>query len=430
MRPRLVLRGREPRWLAPVLVLAAVVIVYLLTAGPIRGAGANPQAAYQRYVLTPLTGASSITEVVLAAIPILFTGLAVAVAFRSGYWNIGAEGQFLAGAVGATVTGLYLPDLPGPLAIPLALLAGAVAGVLWSLLPALLRVRFGIDEVVTTLLLNPVALLGVQGLLNGPWRNSRSGFPVSDNLGDGYRMPMAIPGSRVHLGVLIAAVLAVGIWIVMSRTATGMRMRAVGLAPDAARFSGIAVRRTLLRAALVSGGIAGLGGADQVLGVGHKLSQEVSGGYGYTGIVVATLGALTAGGVVLVALLLGDITVGAQNASLVLQLPPQMGEIVSSTLMLAVVSVLVLRRYRVAWRTGGRRRDEHGDPVGERAGQRRPAPPPAGPVQDPARPDGPAVTGAAGTAGSVTAGAAAEVPVTDDAITDDPIADRTRGGRP
>jgi simple sugar transport system permease protein len=350
MSLRLVLRGREPRWLAPVLVLVAVAIVFALTAGPIRGAGANPQAAYQRYVLNPLTQTASLTEVVLAAIPILFTGLAVAVAFRAGYWNIGAEGQFLAGAIGATATGLALPQLPGVVAIPLALLAGAVAGVVWSLVPALLRTRFGIDEVVTTLLLNPVALLLVQGLLNGPWRNSKSGFPVSDELGAGYRMPTLIPGSRVHLGALLAIVLAALIWFTMSRTATGLKVKAVGLAPDAARFSGISVRRTLLRAALISGAIAGVGGADQVLGVGHKLSQEVSSSYGYTGIVVATLGALAAGGVVLVALLLGDITVGAQNASLVLQLPPQMGEIVSSLLMLAVISVLVLRRYKISWR--------------------------------------------------------------------------------
>jgi simple sugar transport system permease protein len=350
MSPRLMLRGREPRWLAPLLVVVAVGIVFALTAGPIRGAGANPQAAYQRYVLNPLLQTSSLTEVVLAAIPILFTGLAVAVAFRAGYWNIGAEGQFLAGAIGATATGLALPGLPGPIAIPLALLAGAAAGVVWSLVPALLRTRFRIDEVVTTLLLNPVALLLVQGLLNGPWRNSTSGFPVSNDLGAGYRMPTVIPGSRVHLGAVIALVLAVAIWLVMSRTSVGLTVRAVGLSPAAARFSGISVKRTLLRSALVSGAIAGIGGADQVLGVGHKLSQEVSSSYGYTGIVVATLGALTAGGVVLVALLLGDITVGAQNASLVLQLPPQMGDIVSSLLMLTVISVLVLRRYKVAWR--------------------------------------------------------------------------------
>ncbi len=345
--PQLVLRGREPRWLAPLLVLVAVIVVYAATSGPIRAAGANPAAAYERYVVTPLTSTTALTEVLLAATPLIFTGLAVAVAFRSGYYNIGAEGQFLAGAVGVSVAGLYLPGLPGPLAVPTALLFGVGAGVLWALLPALLRVRFGIDEVVTTLLLNPVALLGVQGLLNGPWRNTESGFPVTDDFGAGYEMPPALPGARVHFGLVIAVVLALVTWLVMSRTATGLRVRAVGLSPQAAGFSGIGVKRLLFRCALTSGGIAGLGGACQVLGVGQQLTNEVSGGYGYTGIVVATLGALTAIGVVLVALLLGDITVGAQNASLVLQLPPQMGDIIAAALLLAVVSTLVLRRYKL-----------------------------------------------------------------------------------
>jgi general nucleoside transport system permease protein len=345
--PRLVLRGREPRWLAPVLVLVAMGVVFALTSGPIRAAGANPPAAYQRYLFLPLSGTESLTEVLLAATPLLFTGLAVAVAFRAGYFNIGAEGQFLAGAVSAAVAGLYLPDLPGPAAVPVALVLGCIGGTAWALVPAVLRVRFGIDEVVTTLLLNPVALLLVQGLLNGPWSNPASGFPVSDNFGAGYALPMAFPGSRVHFGLVIALVLAALIWVVIARTATGLRVRAVGLAPAAAAFSGISVRQVQLRAALVSGAIAGMGGASQVLGVGHQLTTQVSGGYGYTGIVVATLGGLSAVGVVLVGFLLGDITVGAQNASLVLQLPPQMGQIISSALLLAVVSVLVLRRYKI-----------------------------------------------------------------------------------
>lgn len=345
--PRLALRGREPRWLAPVLILLAIAVVFAVTAGPIRVAGANPPAAYQRYLFQPLTGTESLTEVLLAATPILFTGLAVAVAFRAGYFNIGAEGQFLAGAICASVAGLYLPGLPQSAALPVAVLFGCLGGVGWALLPAALRVRFGIDEVVTTLLLNPVAFLLVQGLLNGPWSNPTSGFPVSDNFGAGYALPMAIPGTRVHFGLVIALVLAAVAWLVMARTATGLRVRAVGYAPAAAAFSGIPVRRVQFRAALISGAVAGGGGAAQVLGVGHQLTAQVSGGYGYTGIVVATLGGLSAVGVVLVALLLGDITVGAQNASLVLQLPPQMGQIISSALLLAVVSVLVLRRYKL-----------------------------------------------------------------------------------
>jgi simple sugar transport system permease protein len=147
---RLVLRGREPRWLAPALIGGAVVLTYAVTAGPIRWAGADPLSAYRRYVITPLTTGSSIGEVLLTSTPLLFTGLAVAVAFRAGFYNIGAEGQFLVGAVAATWVGTTFDGLPAPVAIPLALVAGAVAGALWIVIPAALRVAFRIDEVVTT----------------------------------------------------------------------------------------------------------------------------------------------------------------------------------------------------------------------------------------------------------------------------------------
>ena len=301
--------------------------------------GASPFAAYRRYLVTPLTSAHSIQEVLLAATPLLLTGLAVAIAFRAGYYNIGAEGQFLAGAIGATVPGLYAAELdrvarrcrwrspPAPL-----------AGLLWALLPAWLKRVAGIDEVVTTLLLNPVALLLLQGLLNGPWRHPESGFPDSETFGPGYELPTIFGSERVHAGLLIGVVLIAATAVVMALTPLGLRVKAAGQAPAAARFSGIAVARLQWSAALVSGAIAGLAGACQVLGVQHQLTGSIAAGYGYTGIVVASLGALTAGGVLLVGLLLGDIAVGAQNASLVLQIPQQMGDIVTAVLLLTVVS--------------------------------------------------------------------------------------------
>jgi simple sugar transport system permease protein len=347
---RFVLRGHEPRWLAPALVLGAVVLTYALTAGPIRAAGSNPLAAYQRYVIDPLTSFSSFGEVLLASTPLVFTGLAVAIAFRCGFWNIGAEGQFIVGAIAATFFALTWPDLPGAVAIPLSLVAGAVVGALWALAPALLRTRYRIDEVVTTLLLNPVALLLLQGLLNGPWRNPSSGFPESATFAPGYRLPHVIPGTRVDLGFVVALAIALTLWIVLSHTAVGLRMRAVGLSPSASRFNGIAVERTLLRSALVSGAVAGLGGVSQVCGLRGQLTTEISAGFGYTGIVVATLAALTAGGVVLVAVLLADVVVGSESAARVLQLPPQMGKVVTAVLLLTVVSLLVLRRYRLVLR--------------------------------------------------------------------------------
>jgi simple sugar transport system permease protein len=347
---RIVLRGHEPRWLAPALVLGAVVLTYALTAGPIRAAGSNPLAAYQRYVIDPLTSFSSFGEVLLASTPLAFTGLSVAIAFRCGFWNIGAEGQFIVGAIAATFFALTWPDLPGAVAIPLALVAGAVVGALWALVPALLRTRYRIDEVVTTLLLNPVALLLLQGLLNGPWRNPSSGFPESQTFASGYRFPHVIPGTRVDLGFAVALAIALALWVVLSHTAVGLRMRAVGLSPDASRFNGIAVERTLLRSAVVSGAVAGLGGVSQVCGLRGQLTTEISAGFGYTGIVVATLAALTAGGVVLVAILLADVVVGSESAARALQLPSQMGKVVTAVLLLTVVSLLMLRRYRLVLR--------------------------------------------------------------------------------
>jgi simple sugar transport system permease protein len=346
----LVLRGRSSRWRAPIAVACAVVATFLITALPIRAGGASPLAAYRRYLITPLTSWNSVQEVLLAASPLLLTGLAVAIAFRAGYYNIGAEGQFLAGAIGASVPGLYAEGLDAWIALPLALSAGALAGTLWALLPAWLKRGAGIDEVVTTLLLNPVALLLLQGLLNGPWRHPESGFPDSETFGPGYELPTIFGSDRVHAGLLIGLAAIAATAVVMSLTPTGLRIKAAGQAPAAARFSGINVARLQWTAALVSGALAGLAGACQVLGVQHQLTGSIAAGYGYTGIVVASLGALTAGGVLLVGLLLGDIAVGAQNASLVLQIPQQMGDIVTAVLLLTVVSALTLRNYKLVWR--------------------------------------------------------------------------------
>lgn len=351
--PHFVIRGREPRWLAPVAVLVAVVVTLALTAIPIRLAGANPPAAYERYLLTPLTSRTGVLEVLLTATPLLFTGLAVAIAFRVGYWNIGAEGQFLAGAMAVTWVGTTWTGLPAAVALPLGFLAGAVGGLLWATVPAVLKNRVGIDEVVTTLLLNPVALLVVQGLLNGPWRNSETGFTDSDPLGPGYVLPVLFEGSRAHAGLLVALVLLLGTGLVLGRTSLGVRITAAGQAPRTAAFSGIEVGRLQLRCALVSGAIAGAGGASQVMGVQHQLTQGISNSYGYTGVIVATLGGLTVLGVLLVALLLGDVAVGAENVSLVLQVPTQLGAVFSALLLLTVLSALSWRRYRLVWRRSG-----------------------------------------------------------------------------
>lgn len=347
---RLDLRANTPLWRTPVAIFVAIVITFAVTAGPMLGAGADPVHAYRRYLVTPLTSWSSAQDVLLASTPLLLTGLAVAVAFRAGYFNIGAEGQFLAGAIGASALGIHVPGLPAGVAVPVGLLAGALAGLLWALLPAWLKHAAGIDEVVTTLLLNPVALLLLQGLLNGPWRHPLSGFPESQTFGAGYALPTILGSNRVHLGLLVGIAAIAVVAVVMALTPLGLRIKAAGQSPRAAQFSGIRVHRITWWSALASGALAGTAGASQVLGVQHQLTGSIAVGYGYTGIVVASLGALTAGGVLIVAVLLGDIAVGAQNASRVLQIPRQMGELSTAVLLLAVVALLVLRRYRIVFR--------------------------------------------------------------------------------
>jgi len=329
----------------PGLIVVAALITFALTSGPILLAGANPLATYAEFLVVPLTSRFSALEVLVASTPILLTGAAVAFAFRGGYWNIGAEGQLLAGAIAAAAIG-QVEGLPALLILPLMVAGGAIAGAAWAAGPAFLRVRFGIDEVVTTLLLNPVALLLVNALLFGPWRDPVSGFPESPRIVAAAEFPALLERSRLHLGFLLAIAVVVAVGYVVARTPAGLRLRAVGLSPGGARFAGIDVGRTLFLTALASGAIAGIAGVGEVAGIQFRLTSGISPGYGYTGIVVATLGTLTMPGVAISALFLGDLTVGASSAGRALGIPSQLGPVVQATLLLVTVALLAVRRRR------------------------------------------------------------------------------------
>ncbi|MEX2211220.1 MAG: ABC transporter permease [Gaiellaceae bacterium] len=347
---RLQQRAAAPRGFLVAMPVAAVVVTFVLTAGIVVAAGANPVDAYRQFLITPLQSQFSLLEVLVSMTPVLFTGLAVAFAFRAGYWNIGAEGQLLSGAIAAAWIGQHVEGVPRGLVIPAAVALGAVAGALWALTPALLRIRFGIDEVVTTLLLNPVALLLVSALLNGPWRDPVTKFPESPRIAASAELPQLVDRSRLHLGFALGLALALLLWFVTTRTATGVRLRAVGLSPRGARFARIPVERTLLLAALVSGAIAGLAGVSEVMGIQYRLTEGISPGYGYTGVVVATLGGLSMIGAAVAAFFLGLVNVGAGTASRVLDVPSQLGEIITASLLLVAVALILFRRYRLVWR--------------------------------------------------------------------------------
>ena len=350
---RLQQRAQPPRAWPVTLPLLAIAVTFALTAGMVLAAGASPLAAYKELLVAPLSSEFRVLEVLVSATPILLTGAAVAIAFRSGYWNIGAEGQLLCGAIAAAWLGQHVDAWPRLASLPALVVVGALAGAAWALPPALLRVWFGIDEVVTTLLLNPVALLLVSALLNGPWRDPETQFPESPRIAASAEFPQLLGTSRLHLGFLLGlAVIAVA-WIVLERTPVGLRLRSVGLSPHASRFAGIRVERTLLGAALVSGAIAGIAGVSEVAGIQFRLTEGVSSGFGYTGIVVATLGGLTMLGVGIAGLFLGLVNVGAGSAARSLDVPSQLGNVIVATLLLVTVALLVFRRYRIG-RTAAR----------------------------------------------------------------------------
>ena len=340
-------RVSAPLWVRLLIPIAAVVITFGLTATLIVLVKANPVEAYYYFLIDPLSSKVSAIEVLVKMTPLLLTGAAVALAFVGGFWNIGVEGQLYAGATAATAIGLYMHNLPPWVALPLMIAGGFLAGMLWVLTPALMKVKLAIDEVVTTLLLNSVALFMVSALLNGPWRNPISQWPQSPEIAPSAIFPRLIPRSRLHLGFIVAVIIIVALWFMLTRTAFGLRLRATGLGPEAAHFAGINVERATLTAALISGGIAGLAGVNEVAGIHYHLIDAISPGYGYTGILVATLGALNAWGVVLAAFFVGLIDTGSQTVSRALGVPAYLGDVIQATLLLVTLAMLLLQSYRI-----------------------------------------------------------------------------------
>jgi general nucleoside transport system permease protein len=339
-----------PLWLRSLIPVVSVVVTFLLTSGFVLAVGANPVEAAYYFLLDPLSNPVRLIEVLVKATPLLMTGAAVAFAFAGGYWNIGVEGQLYMGATAATAIGLQMHGYPAWVALPLIVVGGFLAGMAWAVLPAFMKVRLKIDEVVTTLLLNYVSIYVVSAILNGPWRDPISQWPQSPEIAASAIFPRLIPRSRLHLGFILALLIIALLWFVLSRTAFGLKMRAVGFNQDAAHFSGIHVNRVIMIVALISGGIGGLAGASEVAGIHFHLIDAISPGYGYTGIIIATLGSLNAIGVAAAALFIGLIDTGSQTVSRALGVPAYLGDVLQATLLLVTLAMLLLQRYRFSLR--------------------------------------------------------------------------------
>ena len=281
------------------------------------------------------------------AIPLMLTGCAVAIAFRAGVFNIGAEGQLLAGAAAATAVALVLPSLGGAAAL-LALAAGAVGGAAWAGMAATLRVRFGVLEVISTIMLNFVALYAVSYLVRGPLQEPTHAYPQTEAIAAQVRLGHVAGAGRLHIGILLALLVVLVAGWALRHSAAGFRLLAVGESPSAAASAGqIDVAAVTTRAFLTSGALAGLAGAVEVLGVTYALYENLSPGYGYTAIAVALLAGLDPWRIVLSATLFGALEAGAGAMQRDAGVPSTLVSVIEALLVLGVVGAQAIRRRRV-----------------------------------------------------------------------------------
>ncbi|MEW9837018.1 ABC transporter permease [Mesorhizobium marinum] len=329
----------------------AVVVTLGITALLVLAAGASPYSVMHLVWKGAAGSQFALLETLTRATPLIFTGLAVAVAFRAKLWNIGAEAQLYAGGVVTVVLGTGALPLPAFLLIPLIMVVAMAAGALLLLGPALLKTRFGVDEVVTTLLLNFIVLLFVSMLLEGPLKDPMGlGWPQSSRVIAEAQLPRIIQGKRLHYGFVIALVAALALWFVMKKTALGYEMRAVGHNAQAAAFAGIPVNAVLMKTALLSGGLAALAGFCEVSGLKGNLTLDLSPGYGYTGIVVAMLAMLNPIGVVASAIFVAGIFVGADAMSRSAGVPSYIADVMVATALLTMVVAILFTRFRLRWK--------------------------------------------------------------------------------
>jgi ABC-type uncharacterized transport system permease subunit len=310
-------------------------------------AGENPLTAYRVMFEGAVGGRRQITETVLKACPLLIIALGLAVAFQSRVWNIGAEGQFFIGALGGSLVALLLPDLPQGVMVPLALLAGVIGGALWALVPGLLRTRRGISEIISTLMLNYIAILFVQYLARGPLQDPKGFLPESARFVPAAQLPIWI-APRIHIGVLLALLLVPVIYVLIWRTPLGFQLRAIGSKPTVAQFVGIDVARGVILALMISGAFAGLAGVVEVTTLHMRLKAGIGAGYGFTAILVALLGRMNPFGIVLAALFFAGLTIGAESLHVALQLPAALAQAIQALIVLFVLGTDAFFRLRRA----------------------------------------------------------------------------------
>jgi ABC-type uncharacterized transport system permease subunit len=297
-----------PSWLSTVLI---VILAFMLGGLVILAIGADPIVAYASLLQAAFGDINGVAETMVKACPLMLAGLGIAMAYRAKFWNIGAEGQIYAGGILAAVIGIHLAGLPRVFLLPGTLLAGMLGGTLWGFIPGLLKARLKVNEVITTLMMNYIIIQLTAYLVTGPMRDTSSGITISPQLDQAAWLPIIIPKTRFHLGILLAIGSAFLMSWLIYKTVLGFQVRAVGEQSRTARFAGIPVERTIIWTMIISGALAGLAGGIEVSGVQHRLVEAFSPGYGYLAIAVALLANLEPIGVILSSILFAALLNGA-----------------------------------------------------------------------------------------------------------------------
>lgn len=315
----------------------AVVFALLLSSGLILSVGAKPIVAFRALFLGAFGNVNSLTETLLKASPLLFAALGMCAAFQSRVWNIGAEGQIYIGALATTIAALYLPCASPMIVLPTLVLVSFLAGGGWAAIPGWLKGRFGVSEIISTIMMNYIAIFLVSYAIHHPLRDPQGYLPQSSALPAAATLPVLLPKTRLHLGIVLGIIAAFMLYILIKKTTFGYQMRVVGQNPLAARYGGMNVERIILISMMISGGCAGIAGMGEIAGVHHRLLENISPGYGYTAIVIALLSYLHPLAIIVISILFAGLIVGADSMQRVAGLPAALAYVVQGLIVLFVL---------------------------------------------------------------------------------------------
>ncbi len=332
-------------YLSPVLAVAMTVLTgFVLFAAM----GHDPVLALYHFGISPLLSLYGVSELLVKAAPLIMIGVGLAVGFRANVWNIGAEGQLTCGAIAAGVVALAFWEQEGVWVLPLMCLAGAFGGMAYAAIPAFLKTRFDVNEILTSLMLTYVATLFLGTLVYGPLKDPAGfNFPQSRMFTESALLPIVLAGTRLHFGAIIALMIAVAVWVLMTFTIIGFQIRVLGQAPAAARYAGFHRKRLIWTCLLMSGGFAGLAGTFEIAGPIGQLIPSITPGYGFTAIIVAFLGRLHPLGIVLSGLVVALSYIGGENAQVEVGLPQAVTGVFQGLLLFFLLASDFLVRYRI-----------------------------------------------------------------------------------